>query len=485
MKIPELINKVFSLSFAKGMTMVVNFIASIIIAKSLTIRDYANYAQSFLVFDTLLPILTFGIPSVILYILPRIKEEEYRSVVFEILLILGLIAGSLSLFIILGGNFVLSEFYNNEYLASSLIVLSTYPLFTFPIILDKILVNRNKLKVNIIINTLYAFTTGIGLIILAITYKNPTYLIKYRLWASALFLPIYVLYSFKFFPNSKISISFKRLKKILIVGIPLGLATMFGTLTKQVGNLIVSSITTPNNFAIYSIGARELPFIGVVTGSVALVIMDKLSTQLSSNRLKEGLILFKKSITTSFAILLPLMVFFMFNAEKFIILLYGEKYRDSYSVFFIYLLYLPIRSIYFGSVFISAGRTKEILIRSIVSFVSTGLAVLVLTDIFGNVGAALGLILVSYFWATPYNLWGVKKIFKVSSIKQLLPAKEIMKISLLAGLSIFIILAIRSFTIENILIQFSLEAVFYFLVYTILTLKFNKGLLFFLRKIRS
>lgn len=463
-------------------TLVINFLASIVIARNLTIRDYADYSQSFLVFDLFLPILTLGIPSVVLYILPRVKENEYRSVVLEIMLSLIFIGFGFSLFLLFGGNLILSKILNNNAIATHLLTLALLPIFTYPVFIDKILIHQNKLNLNIKISSIFSIILGLGLIYFAVINKDSSLLIKYRLLISGVSLPIYIYISFKVLPFSKISISWKRIGNIFKIGVPLGLATMFGTLTRQIGNLIVSSQSTPENYAIYNIGAREIPFIGVVTGSVALIVMDQLSRYLSEGKKTEALKLFHISITTSFAILFPLLAILMINAESFIILVYGKKYINSIPVFMIYLLYLPIRSIYFGSVFISAGKTKEILIRSFFSFLGTIVSVYYFTQYYGNTGAAFGLVLISYVWATPYNLWGVKKIFDVTKISELLPLRRLASIIIITIIAILITYIFRISIQTHQNISFYIEIVVFSLVYSLLSLKYNPEITAFVKK---
>ena len=49
--------------------------------------------------------------------------------------------------------------------------------------------------------------------------------------------------------------------KMAKFSIPLGLASVFGTLSIQLAGIIVSFLTTPDEYAVYANGAKEVPFI--------------------------------------------------------------------------------------------------------------------------------------------------------------------------------------------------------------------------------
>ena len=58
-------------------------------------------------------------------------------------------------------------------------------------------------------------------------------------------------------------------KEMVKFSLPLGMATMLGTISLQLDKVIVGTMCEPADFAAYALGAIEIPLIGIVTGSLA------------------------------------------------------------------------------------------------------------------------------------------------------------------------------------------------------------------------
>lgn len=450
--------------------MFINVITSVIIVRFLSKLEFATYSQTFLIYDLAYPVLTLGIPNVVLYFLPRIKKEEYKSMILNIMFLLFLLSIILSLFLILGGNMWISDKFNNPSLKTTLIYISLYPTLQFPLILDNILVNQNKLKFNIKFVTITSLVLGLSLIFSSMIYQSSNSLVISRILIALIVFPFNIYYSFKFIPNGSFKISLNKIKSILYIAIPLGLATMFDSITRQIGNILVSSTSIPEDYALYAIGAKEVPFIGVITGSISIVIMNELSHKISNEKINESKILFKKSISMSFMFLFPIMMLLILLSKEFIEIIYGPSYIESYSIFMIFLLILPLRSVYFGSVFIAAGKTREILIRSIISLIISVTSTYYLNMFWGSTGAAIGLVLTLYIWTTPYNLHGVKKIFKSKNVLDVLPVKNILSTILISSLSVLPIYIIKKYVVNtNAIIVFTICTILYTSIYILIS----------------
>jgi O-antigen/teichoic acid export membrane protein len=226
-------------------------------------------------------------------------------------------------------------------------------------------------------------------------------------------------------------------------------------------------LTGPEEFSIYANGAKEVPFISIVTGSISVVIMAEMSQNIKNNDLKKALGLFHRAALVSSIFLFPIMVFLLVYADDFIEILYSSKYRQSVLPFRIYLFAIPVRIAYYGSAFIAFGKTNIILVRSVVDLLLTLILSYIFVSLLGAYGASIGMILSLLIWSVPFNLYSLSKYFKCLP-SDILPFKILGKIlffSILSGLISGILLLLNL----NSLISFSLGLILFGGSYLFLT----------------
>jgi O-antigen/teichoic acid export membrane protein len=461
-------SKVLSLSLANGALTVVHLISGIVFARVLSPSDYGTYMQTFLAYDFAVPILTLGLPSTLYYFLPGAQNE--KRIVLENVLLLVFMGLVFSLFLYLGGGTLLSNRFNNPDLIQTLHWLSLYPLYTFPILaISSVLVVKEKVNVNAIYNVITGLILTLVLIVAALvgkTYVLPTLV---RIYLPLLFFPVGIYFIFKYVSGTWTFPQLSSSWNILRFAIPLGVATALNTVTQQLSNIIVSMMSSPEEYAIYAVGARELPIIGIVTGSIATIVMADMSKLIKENNFKEAFVLFQKSATMGALFLLPLMFFLLVYARDFIILFFSEKYINSVIPFCVFLLYLPVRIIMYQSAFIALGKSKAILYRSIVSLLLSVFLCALFMKFWGIIGAAVGTILVSYIWAIPYNLVTIGKAFECKPIR-ILPLHDIGVISLISIIAVALTLPVY-LLVSGYLVRISIAGCCFLLFYCYISYK--------------
>ena len=464
-------SKVLSLSLAQGIMTVVSVISGMVFARYLSVKDYGTYLQTFMAYDFATPILTLGLPSALYYFLPRTNEE--KQLVLGNMFLLFLAGFIFSIFLFFGGTNLLAKRFNNPDLTYTLKWLTLYPLYTFPVVLSAVLIVKDKVKLNAQYSIVSGLVLTVGLISAAIIGKNYQVPTLVRIIIPIFFFPIAVHLSFKYLKGAWRYPSLSSMGKILKFSIPLGLATVLGTLTLQLSNIIVSSICTPEDFAIYANGARELPFIGIITGSISVVIMADMSFKIKERDLKSALELFRKSSAMGALFLIPIMIFLMIFAESAIDILYSDKYENSVLPFRIFLFFLPVRIVIYGSALIAFGKTKAVLYRSFISLILTAVFCYLLTKWIGYIGAAMGAIIVSYIWGIPYNLVTLGKEFGCKPL-YIIPFKEIGKTFIISTISGLISSIIFLFELKPIF-QLCFGISIFFIVYCLISYNYSSN----------
>ena len=340
-----------------------------------------------------------------------------------------------SLFLSLGGDKVIAEHFDNPDLLITLQWLMPYPLFVMPAaILGAVLITQNqtyKLTLYNVVSNFLLVSLMVTGVFVTHSYTGP---LIAQIYFPLILLPFALWLMFKNVPGAFSWPKKENMTKMLKYSVPLGLAGMLGTMTLMTDKIIVSAMCTPEEFANYVNGAIEIPLIGIITGSIASVILVDMVKYIDEGDKEKALDLFKKAAVKSATVLLPVMVFLLIAGKAFIVTLYSEKYLESVIPFYIYLFVLPMRIVFYGSAMMALGQTKIILFRSVFDLFINILLSILFVKLFGYLGAAVATIITLYFWSVPYNLYKIGQGFGVKVI-QTLPFREVALILFLSCIS--------------------------------------------------
>ena len=270
--------KTIALSLASMCNSFLSMIMSMVLARVLTKENLAAYQQTNLVMVTVMPLLDLGIPSGIYYVLSRNKGRE-RAVVNEAMLC---IAGSslvFTMFLLLGGNRLLAGYFHND-------DISRYLLYLIPTCLAGLIYYVSTsvfvYKQRVSFNARYNITTSIIRITLIILTMLAFRSVLRTLQVNAAIQVILAVFLFTLLyryivPSDDGKMQLRSIRLLLKVAIPLGVAAMIGSINSYLDKWIVSFMCMPSEYAVFTAGAHEVPFITAITHSVMTVILVELT----------------------------------------------------------------------------------------------------------------------------------------------------------------------------------------------------------------
>ncbi len=192
--------------------------------------------------------------------------------------------------------------------------------------------------------------------------------------------------------------------------------------------MLVSARCEPEVFSVYSIGAMEIPLVGMVTGAITSVVMVDYARHYRENHIGGMVSLIHRAMTKSAVFLLPMMVFLLCVAPDLMCFLFGEQYRDSSLPFRVYLLLLPVRTITFGAVLQATGGSKHILASAVLMLAANAVLGWLAIGWIGPVGAALASVIATYLVCVPYLIGAIRSTLRVS-FRELFPWMALLKLS--------------------------------------------------------
>jgi O-antigen/teichoic acid export membrane protein len=423
----SLSGKAIALSLGRGLTTVAVIVSAAVMSRLLTLEELATYRQSLLAFEMVTGILSLGIAEAVFFYLP-VEKVRRRGIVLEGLLILGGLGALCSMFFLVGGNFFFAKQFSNPSLQTTLIYFSLLPVLSMPAtLLAAVLVTQNRVKLLAWFSVFSGLFLMFSLIFSCWYWRDPFAIVLAKVITQLATGFVALGLIWVSLPQDSWLPSLNGLKEMFFFSLPLGAARVFGIIQISMDKLLVSSFCQPSEFAIYSNGALEIPIIGIVTGSIATVILPDLRKSIADGNTERAISLFRRSAEKSAVFLIPLMIFLLFLADPVIRLLYSEKYQESVIPFRIYLLLLPARVVMYGSIMIALGLNKVVLYVSAAgALVNAGLGYVLVNQI-GSNGAAISTVLSMYAVICFLNIWAICKAMPCS-MKVILPYRKILEL---------------------------------------------------------
>lgn len=399
----------FYIMVSQSVSVLLFLVADALFARRFTTTDFATWKQVTLLINLGIPLISFGLPEGFKYFAAKEPQQVglhlIRSFVATTIISVVILA-----FMYLGGSQLLVKVLKNpdiHYFKVGAVII--FAAVTFSKLIRYFLINSD--------NTGYLFYSAIvclvlGLGQLSFIYFNYGTIGANTLWVLVtcmiclIFLSSVVTVFFKeglaiFRQGTQSAASLLNFSPYFKIGLPLYIATFIGIITLNLDKAIVNSLGTLNDFAVYSVGAIEIPLFSMISASVSQSIFPKLVSYYRDFNLAPARLLWidttKKISYMTYPIILVLMVF----ASPLIKFIFSNRYEAAIPIFKTYLLVALWRNNYYGALISASGKTRWITFYSFISFVlNIGLS-LMLYHFNGLIGIAYGAFVaatITAFW---------------------------------------------------------------------------------------
>jgi O-antigen/teichoic acid export membrane protein len=221
------------------------------------------------------------------------------------------------------------------------------------------------------------YTRDVGMVIWALTIFAA---------ARGVFALLYTRVVYKPSPRQ---VSLSTIREQISFALPLGMMAIATLLLTQTDKFIINRYMGREAFAVYSVGAHQLPFATIIASSVANITFPLMALYQKEGRFADFVNLWRRAWLKTSVLFFPIFVFLMVTAEQFIVILFTEKYADAIPVFRIYLfLFLKSTTDYAGV--LTAFKKQAYLFKILaVAFVANLVLSLVLFFSWGRLGVPL------------------------------------------------------------------------------------------------
>lgn len=315
---------------------IVGIVSPMILSRFFDKSDYGTYKQVMYVYNTLLAVFTLGLPKAYAYFLPKYTYDYSHDIISKITKIFFILGLIFSLFLLIGAGQIASIM-NNPDLKYALIVFSPTPFLLLPTMgLDAIYASFRKTKY-LAYYTIFTRILTITFIIIPVIFFSGNYIHAIIGFDIASLITFFLALYLKSWPiknecHKKSDLTYKR---ILNFSLPLLYASLWGIIISSATQFFISRYYGNEIFADFSNGFMELPFVGMILGSISAILLPVISGMDKGNGLnQDALKIWHSALLKSAKILFPILIFSTFFAKSLMTCMYGDMYAQS-SIYFI------------------------------------------------------------------------------------------------------------------------------------------------------
>jgi O-antigen/teichoic acid export membrane protein len=375
---------------SRGLNQVTAILLGVVLVRIVDQATFGTYRQGLLIYMTFVGFASLDIGASLYYFLPKLDRDQHGT----------LLAQSLGIVLALGAcvcavMFVCAPFvgrsFGNPSLVSVIRVLSLYPFAERLIILVPAFFICQDKPTWAGIYSLAATVLRIAGVITAFVLGGGVIAAAWMMVLVATIMAVIGVASMICRTGfAAVCVDSGLIREQFGYTWPLWMGVVVGTVNLQFGKLLISGYFDPATYAVYSVGAFDLPLIMLVSSSLNTAIMPNLVHEIAAGRKDTALYLWQEATRKASLVLFPSFVILFVCGADLMLLLYGHEYIDATWPFRIYLLAIPIRVTIYATIFRACGSTKYIAKGAVVMLLGNVVMSLVLT--YGGKGGFLSFI---------------------------------------------------------------------------------------------
>lgn len=430
----------------------VGFVLPMVVVRFLSRSDYGTYQQLSLVATFAGSVMVLGLPTSIYYFYHRASGRSGRATLVAQTQILLLISGCAAALAVTLAAPLLAQRMHNPDLRG---LLPRYSLYVALLIGGEhflhVMISQNRyglavglelaetaVRVASLVAVLVLGGSLGGIVAVLIAYAALRLLVRsYWTWQGQ-----------DSVANASWAERFPRAQ--LAYGLPLAATMCIGLLGGMLDRAIVAVVFTPAAYAVYSVGALEIPLDSILQASVLNVLRSSLPPLVTQGRIEEVIRVWRDAVRKLALIVVPSFVFLAFFAERFITTLFTESYADSVAVFRIYVMLIPLHMLVVSVVPQVYGRTRLNLYVVAIAVTTNVLLSFLLLRSMGILGPATALVCSQYLSAVLYFIVTVRLLR--TRPRRLMPIPALVRTTLASLLAVGPALYVTS-SIEHRLIS--------------------------------
>jgi len=369
------------------------FATPLVNTRVLSKTAYGYYRQFWLLFETITPILILGFPRSLLYFLPRAETRQEKSVYvtqtvafLSVLSLLSVAAYGVMAHTLGGGMGAVARAFFWRLSAFTVLVMITQ-------YMETLFVAERQVGRQAAFRVLVTVAQAVAVILTAWM----THDVSKMIWA----LTIYALVRFVFslgytasaYHLSPRHISLSSMAEQLSFALPVGLFSIALVLLGQTDKFVISRFMGREAFAVYAVGAYQVPFANIVAQSVAGVTIPLMAALHKRGEIGSIAELWQRAVVKQAVLFFPMLVILEIVARPMIRILFTVKYAEAAPVFMIYVLLLLRTTVDCIGILQVFKKTTYLVVAFSIAFVVNVVLSVVMFHGMGRLGVPLATII--------------------------------------------------------------------------------------------
>lgn len=427
--------------------------------------EFGTYRQGMLVYGSVMGVVAVDLAASLFYFIPKSGSSGRADIVAQTVFGTFGLALLISLVMLLGAG-PIAQAFNNPGLTPIIRILSLYPFVERVSVLAPCFMIAVDRPVRAGVYSLLSSLSWLGSVVIAFALGLSIPLVLgIAMAAMGLVSVISLIDTVHMAGGWRWKLDYALIWEQFHYAWPLWVTATVAVVNVEIGKIIISSMFTPGEFAVYSCGAVELPVISLVTGSLSTAILPNMVNLSAEGRVTAAMDIWHEATRKCSLLIFPCFAFFLWGSHDLIVLLYGASYALAAYPFLIYLLRLPLRAAVYGSVLRAFGKTRPIAVATVISLVvnvlvSIALAWLGKGTMLSFVGPSIGAVAAS-FVGVSYYVWRIGKVtgLPIAQVMRWAELGRVMAISLAA--TAVIPVARQAVPLSSHLVRFCVEGMLY------------------------
>ena len=356
------------LALVQCLTMARGILQTMVMSRVLTETEYGTYLEGMTVVGFFAPFFLLGLANAITYFSGQkdIDKKQYVNSIISLILIIG----GLGAILLVALRAQIIGYFNNEGLRPIILIISVMPLLQNMIVAFQTLYVAEDMASSIVVRNAVVAVAQLGLVMIGLFVFHTIVSI---FWLLLLLDAVQLFLFWTFFTKRRYSVCPVLVRKdvaerVFRYAVPLALSTAIGTLSIYMDKLLIGRLMTVEDFALYSNMAKELPVEFIAT-SFTTVIMPVIIQKHADDDDAELTRIWKKYLELGYTVTWIICGTAIACSKDLLLLLYSEKYVAGLPIFVVYQFVSFFRFTYYGLVLSAFGRTRVIMMTSIVSLV--------------------------------------------------------------------------------------------------------------------
>ena len=346
---PSLTRQTIWLLGAKTVGFGLTFALPLLLVRTLSQHDYGVYKQAFLLVTTALAVLPLGFAMTAFYFLAR--EREHRNAVVLHVLVVYTVIGAVAALVLWQWPQLLSAAFGSGDLAGYGPLLGAV-ILTWMIgsTLDIIAVSGGDVRSSTLFIVGSQASKAALFLIASVLAGSVESLLYAALVQGVAQIVVLVVYLHSKFPGYWRSFDWQFLRRQTSYGVPLGFSAMLVRFQLDLPQYFVAHHFGTAAYAIYAVGVFNLPLLGLLRESVGSIMLPRVS-QLQYRQDNEQIVQLMSRVSRKLALVyFPTYVCLTIVGREFVLLLFTAQYVDSWPIFAVNLMLVPLGVLMFDPV---------------------------------------------------------------------------------------------------------------------------------------